>query len=57
MLNRGLKQIEQMKEEVLELARVDRQKIARKIENLDENYYSQVKKLIEKEKNGGGFKC
>ena len=49
MLTRGLHQIEQMKEEVLEIARVDRQKLARKIEKLDENYYSQLKKLIEKE--------
>ena len=48
MLTRGLHQIEQMKEEVLEIARVDRQNLVRKIEKLDENYYSQVKKLIEK---------
>ena len=52
MLTRGLHQIEQMKEEVLEIARVDRQKLARKIEKLDESYYSQVKKLIEKEEKG-----
>ena len=49
MLTRGLHQIEQMKEEVLEIVRVDRQKLAREIEKLEENYSSQVKKLIEKE--------
>jgi hypothetical protein len=52
MLTRGLHQIEQMKEEVLEIVRVDRQKLVRKIDKLDENYYSQVKKLIEKEGKG-----
>ena len=52
MLTRGLHQIEQMKEEVLEIASVDRQKLARKIEKLDESYYSQMKKLIEKEEKG-----
>lgn len=52
MLTHGLHQIEQMKEEVLEKARVDRQKLARKLEELDENYYSQMKKLFEKEEKG-----
>ena len=56
MLTRGLNQIEQMKEEVLENSRVDRQVLARKIEKLDENYSSQVKRLIEKEGKGDNLK-
>lgn len=46
LLTRGLHQIEQMKEEVLEIERVERQKIVRKIEDLDEYYYSQLKKWL-----------
>ena len=57
MLTRGFQQIERMKNEILELARADRQGLARKLEKLDENYNSQMKKLIEKEVKGGGFKC
>ena len=57
MLTRGFQQIEQMKREILEMARADRQNLARKLEELDENYNSQMKKLMEREGKGGGFKC
>ena len=57
MLIRGFQEIEQMKREILEMARADRQSLARKLEELDENYYSQMKKLFEKEGKGDGFKC
>ena len=57
MLTKGFQEIERMKSEILELARADRQGLARKLEELDENYNSQMKKLMEREGKGGGFKC
>ncbi|WP_172372179.1 hypothetical protein [Sporosarcina jiandibaonis] len=57
ILTRGLHQIEQMKKEILEMARADRQNLARKLEKLDEDYHSQMRKLIEKDRQGDGFKC
>mgnify|MGYP001792277321 CR=1 FL=1 len=52
MLTRGFQQIEQMKREILEMARADRQNLARKLEELDENYNRQMKKLMEREGKG-----
>jgi hypothetical protein len=52
ILTRGLQQIEQMKQEILEMARADRQNLARKLEKLDEDYHSQMKKLFGKDEKG-----
>ncbi|QUW23003.1 hypothetical protein JSQ81_05380 [Sporosarcina sp. Marseille-Q4063] len=57
ILTRGFRQIEQMKREILEMARADRQNLARKLEKLDEDFYSEMKKLSEKEEKGDYFKC
>ncbi len=50
ILTQGLNQIEYMKDEVLEFAKIDLQNLIIKIEELDEEYHNEVKKTLAKEK-------
>ncbi|WP_420999812.1 hypothetical protein ACOJIU_09365 [Carnobacterium maltaromaticum] len=45
ILMQGMHELEQMKEEVIEAAQVDRKQIDRKMEDLEQEYYKNIRNL------------
>lgn len=55
LLIQGMHELEQMKEEVIEAAQVDRKQIDRKMEDLEQEYYKSIRNLSDnQEENKGG---
>src|SRR5699024_3128254 len=50
ILMRGFRQTEKMREDLIDSTKEELKKLSRKIERLDENYYSKLRKLNENEK-------